>query len=81
MDLQEVWKISTAAGGRRGAKKGLSLQEAPASSSHSSKEAEFSFKQSASAVPSTSSTSQVDSQQVSFNGFFNLVPILIVIYR
>ncbi|KAJ0026216.1 hypothetical protein Pint_08506 [Pistacia integerrima] len=64
---QEVWQVSTTAAGRRGGKKGLSMHEASASSSHPTKESEVLSKQSASAVPFSSSTSQLpaDSLQAS----------------
>lgn len=72
--VQEVWQVSTTAAGRRGGKKGLSMHEASASSSHPTKESEVSSKQSASAVPFSSSTSQLpaDSLLVSFQCFFCL---------
>ncbi|KAL5844517.1 hypothetical protein ACOSQ4_010475 [Xanthoceras sorbifolium] len=63
---QEVWKVSTTLGGKRGGKKGLSMLEASGSSYHSTKESEGSSKQSASAGPSTSTASQLsDSPQAS----------------
>ncbi|KAJ8551108.1 hypothetical protein K7X08_000478 [Anisodus acutangulus] len=64
---QEVWKFSTTAGSRR-ARKGSSIQEAPMSSSHLTKDPQVSAKSSNSALP-VISTSQVsssaDSSQVS----------------
>ncbi|KAL5559945.1 hypothetical protein UlMin_036156 [Ulmus minor] len=61
---QEVWKVSTTAGSKR-VKKGASIQEAPASSSHGTKETELPLKSTA----LTSSTSQplllADSAQAS----------------
>uniref|UniRef100_A0A5B7AFH2 FMP27/BLTP2/Hobbit GFWDK motif-containing RBG unit domain-containing protein n=1 Tax=Davidia involucrata TaxID=16924 RepID=A0A5B7AFH2_DAVIN len=65
---QEVWKVSTTAGSRR-VKKGSSMHEASASSSHSTKECEVSSKSNTSAVPFASGTSQssvhADSSQAS----------------
>lgn len=63
---QEVWKVSTTAGGRRG-KKGFSMHEASTSGSQLTKEPEALSKQSASAVPSTPLTNQLltDSPQAS----------------
>ncbi|KAE9609094.1 putative FMP27, GFWDK domain-containing protein [Lupinus albus] len=63
---QEVWKVSTTAGARR-VKKGTSIHEAPASTSHSTKESEASSKSGISAMlfPATSQPSvHVDSAQV-----------------
>ncbi|KAA8538196.1 hypothetical protein F0562_027804 [Nyssa sinensis] len=65
---QEVWKVSTTAGSRR-VKKGSSMHEASASSSHSIKESEVSSKSNMSVVPFASGTSQssvqVDCSQAS----------------
>ncbi|CAJ1974051.1 unnamed protein product [Sphenostylis stenocarpa] len=64
---QEVWKVSTTAGARR-VKKGSSLLEASASTSHSMKESEASSKSGISAMlfPTTSQPSvHVDSAQAS----------------
>ncbi|KAJ1421322.1 FMP27, GFWDK domain [Sesbania bispinosa] len=64
---QEVWKVSTAAGARR-VKKGSSVPEASASSSHPTKESETSSKSVISAMlfPATNQPSaQVDSTQAS----------------
>lgn len=74
IDVQEVWKVSTTAGGRRG-KKGFSMHEASTSGSQLTKEPEALSKQSASAVPSTPLTNQLltDSPQVSFPSFFFFV--------
>ncbi|KAK4850773.1 hypothetical protein QYF36_009700 [Acer negundo] len=63
---QEVWKVSTTLGGKRGGKKGLSLHEASGSSYHSTKDSEGSSKHSSSAGPSTTIGSQLsDSPQAS----------------
>ncbi|KAK4352296.1 hypothetical protein RND71_027814 [Anisodus tanguticus] len=64
---QEVWKFSTTAGSRR-ARKGSSMQEAPMSSSHLTKDPQVSAKSSNSALPVTSAnqfSSSADSSQVS----------------
>ncbi|CAN4092319.1 unnamed protein product [Withania somnifera] len=64
---QEVWKFSTTAGSRR-AKKVSSVQEAPISSSHLTKDSQVSTKSSNSALPVTSGNqfpSSADSSQVS----------------
>ncbi|OVA01833.1 FMP27 [Macleaya cordata] len=52
---QEVWKVSTTAGSKR-VKKGGSVHEASASSSHSTKESDFLSKITASAAPLISSS-------------------------
>lgn len=68
-DMQEVWKVSTTAGSKR-VKKGSSVQEASASSSHQAKESEVLPKSSAPVAPFTLISSQsshhADSTQVSF---------------
>nr|XP_009795849.1 PREDICTED: uncharacterized protein LOC104242493 isoform X2 [Nicotiana sylvestris] len=64
---QEVWKFSTTAGSRR-AKKGSSIQEAPVSSNHLTKDPQVCAKSSNSALPVTSASqfpSSGDSSQVS----------------
>ncbi|RDY04424.1 Protein SABRE, partial [Mucuna pruriens] len=63
---QEVWKVSTTAGARR-VKKGSSVLEAPASSSHSTKESEASSKSGISAMlfPTSQPSVHVDSAQIS----------------
>lgn len=71
IDAQEVWKVSTTAGGRRG-KKGFSMHEASTSGSQLTKEPEALSKQSAPAVSSAPLTNQLltDSPQVRFQIFF-----------
>ncbi|PHT43750.1 Protein SABRE [Capsicum baccatum] len=62
---QEVWKFSTTAGSRRTGK-GSSIQEAPMSSSHLTKDPQVSAKSSTSALPVTSAnqfSSSADSSQ------------------
>ncbi|KAM3222533.1 hypothetical protein P3S67_016715 [Capsicum chacoense] len=62
---QEVWKFSTTAGSRRTGK-GSSIQEAPMSSSHLTKDPQTSAKSSTSALPVTSAnqfSSSADSSQ------------------
>ncbi|KAM3342335.1 hypothetical protein P3S68_027301 [Capsicum galapagoense] len=62
---QEVWKFSTTAGSRR-TRKGSSMQEAPMSSSHLTKDPQVSAKSSTSALPVTSAnqfSSSADSSQ------------------
>ncbi|MCD7464328.1 hypothetical protein HAX54_052516 [Datura stramonium] len=64
---QEVWKFSTTAGSRR-ARKGSSMQEAPMSTSHLTKDPQVSAKASNSAIPVSSAnqfSSSADSSQVS----------------
>lgn len=64
---QEVWKFSTTAGSRR-ARKVSSVQEAPMSSSHLTKDPQVSTKSSNSSLPITSAnqfSSSADSSQVS----------------
>lgn len=69
--VQEAWKVSTTAGGRRG-KKGLSIHEASTSGNQLTKESEALPKQNATAVPSTS---LADSPLVSYLNFFYLVAL------
>lgn len=72
--VQEVWKVSTTAAGRRGSKKGSSTHEPVASSSHPTKESDILSKQIASAVPLSALTSllSADTLQVSIQYFFCL---------
>nr|XP_048331916.1 protein SABRE isoform X1 [Ziziphus jujuba var. spinosa] len=61
---QEVWKVSTTAGSKR-VKKGLSIHEAPASSSHTTKEIEPSSKSGVFAPASDQPSLHADSTQTS----------------